>query len=60
MATKHRERVVIDFEDYLRFLTSLKQAASNEQSSHVKAQRMLLDFLIESLPDFLETVTDEH
>lgn len=60
MARNDSYRVVIDYDDYLRFLTSLKQAASCEQSSHVKAQRMLLDFLIESLPDFQETVTDER
>lgn len=59
MAAEPRRRVVIDFDDYLRYLTSLNTTTATAETPGLRAQRKLLNFLIASLNDFAETITDE-
>lgn len=60
MARNDSYRVVIDFDDYHRFLTSLKSTTDDRETKFVNGQRAILQLLIDSLADFQETVTDER
>ena len=50
---------MIDFEDFHRYLSSLRSTTERQESASMRAQHAILTLLIESLPDFQEVLTDE-